>query len=202
MSVRGRPVVPLVVVEAAARVAGAIYSVQGGTGSGREARVRGLLREGRCGGAGLRIGRRVEIEDEGAIRLGDSVTIYSGTALLASHPGFITIGSFSHVDRNSTIYGHGGVTIGRKCAIAAGTIIYSQTNQYGGSPKQPVVDQPVLRMPVLIGDDVWIGAGAIILPGVKIGTSAVVAAGAVVRDAVSEGTIVGGVPARVIGERE
>jgi galactoside O-acetyltransferase len=53
--------------------------------------------------------------------------------------------------------------------------------------------------PVAIDDDVWIGAGAIVLPGVRIGRGAIVGAGAVVTGNVEPFTIVGGVPARPIG---
>ena len=59
----------------------------------------------------------------------------------------------------------------------------------------------VVSSPVEIGDFVFIGPRAIILPGVKIGRGAVVAAGAVVTKDVSEYMVVGGVPAEVIGER-
>lgn len=56
--------------------------------------------------------------------------------------------------------------------------------------------------PIVIGDDVWIGARSIILKGVHIGKGAVIAAGAVVSRDVPEYAIVGGVPARVIKYRE
>ena len=55
--------------------------------------------------------------------------------------------------------------------------------------------------PIVIGDDVWIGARAIILPGVHIGRGAIVSAGAVVTDDVPEYAIVAGNPARVIKQR-
>jgi acetyltransferase-like isoleucine patch superfamily enzyme len=55
---------------------------------------------------------------------------------------------------------------------------------------------------VLIGDDVWIGAGAVLLPGARVGNGAVIAAGAVVNATVPEYEIWGGVPARRIGERK
>jgi acetyltransferase-like isoleucine patch superfamily enzyme len=55
--------------------------------------------------------------------------------------------------------------------------------------------------PVVIEDDVWIGRNAIILPGIKLGKGAIVGAGAVVTKNVPEYKIVGGVPARIIGER-
>lgn len=54
--------------------------------------------------------------------------------------------------------------------------------------------------PIVVEDDVWIGSGAILLPGVRIGAGAVVAAGAVVRGDVAPGTVAGGVPARLLKE--
>ena len=54
--------------------------------------------------------------------------------------------------------------------------------------------------PIVIDDDVWIGAGAIVLPGVTIGRGAIVAAGAVVTSTVAPFLVVGGVPAKEIGK--
>ena len=74
-------------------------------------------------------------------------------------------------------------------------------SNHGMAAEELIVRQPWSRGDVSIGDDVWIGAGAVILPGVWIGRGAVVAAGAVVRQDVEEYAIVAGVPARVIGSR-
>lgn len=66
----------------------------------------------------------------------------------------------------------------------------------------PTKEQDYLDAPIVIHDDVWIGAGAIILAGVDVGKGAIIAAGAVVNKDVPEYAIVGGVPAKVLKYRE
>jgi galactoside O-acetyltransferase len=68
-------------------------------------------------------------------------------------------------------------------------------------PGTRIAEQGSRAAAVSIGDDVWVGAGAVILPGVAIGYGSVVGAGAVVREDVPEGTVVAGEPARVIRHR-
>jgi acetyltransferase-like isoleucine patch superfamily enzyme len=96
-------------------------------------------------------------------------------------------------------------------AVAAPITIGSQVNvgplaaiigaNHGTGPGAPMQSQPQISRPVTIADDVWIGAGAIILPGVTVGPGAVIAAGAVVSHDVPARTVVGGVPAKVVAER-
>ena len=62
--------------------------------------------------------------------------------------------------------------------------------------------QGIVSSPVLVEDDVWIGHGAIILKGVSIGTGAIISAGSVVTKTVPAYSIVGGVPAQIIGRRD
>jgi acetyltransferase-like isoleucine patch superfamily enzyme len=68
-------------------------------------------------------------------------------------------------------------------------------------PGRPVKDQPVTSRGIRIGADVWIGANAGVTDGVSVGDHAVVAMGAVVTRDVPEWALVGGVPARIIGDR-
>ncbi len=120
------------------------------------------------------------------VRLRMPLTIY--------HPEQLTLGSRIDIGEYTHIRASGGVTIGDRVLIAAGAVITSREHPTGLPRFAVVADAPVV-----IEDDVWIGAGAIVLPGVTIGRGAIVGAGAVVTAAVAPFTVVGGVPARVIG---
>jgi len=169
---------------------------------GRPARVRGAVLGTYFGSRYLRIGNSVTFVGQTNIRLGAGVVLYDGSVFDASGShGSLSIGEGSHVDRNCIFYAQGGITLGALCAVASNVVVYSQSNQFGLGPERPVVHQPRIHAPVEIGDDVWIGAGAIVLPGVSIGSHAVVGAGAVVTRDVDPYAIVGGVPARPIGSR-
>ncbi|WP_145274031.1 acyltransferase [Planctomycetes bacterium SV_7m_r] len=65
----------------------------------------------------------------------------------------------------------------------------------------PIAEQGCEQRPVVIGDDVWIGTGAVILPGVTIGSGAVIGAGAIVNQDIPANQIWAGVPARMIRHR-
>jgi len=196
---------PVLVVEAFLRspVLGAACRLAGRERSGVESRLRGMSFPDVRHGAGLRIGRGIEFIAPENICLGQDVTLFGNTVLNAFGPrGSIQIGDSTHIDHFGVLYGQGGLSIGRKCAIASRVTIYSQSNQYRESPETPIIEQPVKYDAVSIGDDVWIGAGATILPGARIGDHCVVAAGAVVRGGeLPPWSVVAGVPAKVVGDR-
>lgn len=180
----------------------AIARATGREPTGVEARLRGLLVRVAEQGPNLRVGRNVQLVAPEKIHLGRDVSLLGNAYVNATGPeGRVRIGDRTHIDQFCVLYGQGGLSIGRGCAIASGVIVYSQTNQIGAGAEVPVVDQPVVYAPVHIGDDVWIGARAVILPGVTVGDHAVIGAGAVVRQDVPAWAIVAGVPARVIRDR-
>nr|WP_314467204.1 acyltransferase [uncultured Novosphingobium sp.] len=109
--------------------------------------------------------------------------------------GQVRIGSRSFLNTNVRFGGKGGVTIGRFAQIAPNVSFETSSHELAfedGRSRAPVT------APVVVQDHVWIGTGAIILPGVTIGRGAVVAAGAVVVRDVPPKTLVGGVPARFL----
>ncbi len=112
------------------------------------------------------------------------------------NPAGISIGEDTIVGEKCTFDGRANLTIGNHVDIASEVMIYNSEHDINDPQFGAIV------APVTIDDYVFIGPRAIILPGVTIGKGAVVGAGAVVTKDVAPNTIVGGVPAKVIGERK
>jgi len=93
-----------------------------------------------------------------------------------------------------------GITIGAYTSIADFVAIRDVDHRFD-QVDIPIRKQGTVSTPVIIGEDVWVGHGAVILRGVHIGDAAIVAAGAVVTRDVPAGAIVGGIPAKIIGRR-
>lgn len=111
-------------------------------------------------------------------------------------PAGITLGRDSLIGYGCFLDGRDKLTIGSHVDIASEVHIYNSEHDLNSEDFHPIT------APVEIGDYVFIGPRAIILPGVKIGKGAVIGAGAVVTHDVPDFTIVGGVPAVKIGERK
>ena len=110
----------------------------------------------------------------------------------------IEIGRFVSINPLVHIWGTGGVFIGDRVMIASHTAITSATHNTEGTSMR--FGELILK-PVIIEDDVWIGAHTVIMPGVRIGKGAVVGAGSVVTKDVEENTVVIGVPAKFVRKR-
>ena len=136
----------------------------------------------------------------GRIRLGRSCIVHDGARILA-YGGEVTLGDRCSVNPYSILYGHGGLAIGNGVLIAAHVVIIPANHNIALDSN--IRSQGITALGIVIEDDVWIGAGARILDRVHIESGAVVAAGSVVTSGrVPANTIVGGVPAGVIGYRE
>ncbi|CAG2263020.1 acyltransferase [Burkholderia sola] len=126
------------------------------------------------------------------VKIGRDSSIAMGCFVTGYH---ISIGDNTVVNRYTYLDGRVPLTIGNNVNISHYTLIQTLTHD----PQNP--DFVCLCKPVVIEDHVWIGARAIISPGVRIGEGAVVGAGAVVTRDVEPYTIVAGNPARFIKER-
>lgn len=126
--------------------------------------------------------------------LGDYSVIES-FACINNAVGDVMIGNHTRIGLHNTIIGP--VEIGSHVNLAQGITVTALNHNFDDTQKR-IDEQGVSTIPVTIEDDVWIGANAVILPGVTIGNHCVVAAGAVVTKDVPPHSLVAGVPAKVI----
>ena len=109
--------------------------------------------------------------------------------------GDVIIGDYTRVGLHNTIIGP--VTIGNHVNLAQGITVTALNHNFSEADRR-IDEQGVSTGQVVIGDDVWIGANAVVLPNVSIGRHCVIAAGAVVTKDVPDGCVVAGVPAKII----
>lgn len=117
-----------------------------------------------------------------------------------TRPANISIGRDTHITNKVNLDGRGGLTIGNDVLVGFESIIITSTHNYA-NPNVLIRKQGFYTKPVVIGNDVWLGARVVVLPGVTIGDGAVVGSGAVVTKDVTSFSIVAGVPAKIIGKR-
>ena len=131
------------------------------------------------------IGARIEpgaiIRDR--VEIGDGAVVMMGAIINIG----AVIGDGSMIDMGAVLGGR--ATVGKHCHIGAGAVLAG-------------VIEPASATPVIVEDDVLIGANAVVIEGVRIGRGAVVAAGAVVISDVEPDTVVAGIPARVIKRKD
>ena len=154
-------------------------------------------------GEKCRISRQVIIrantDKQPGIDIANDVCVQENV-LINANRGFVSIGHGSWIGPCSVISGNGGVDIGKNVMIASHCAINTVSHNYCRTDI-PMRDQGLNCEPVLIGDDVWIGIGAIILQGIQIGRGSIIGAGAVVTRDIPPYSIAMGTPARVTGSR-
>jgi acetyltransferase-like isoleucine patch superfamily enzyme len=112
------------------------------------------------------------------------------------------IGDRTRVGDHVSLWGgerEGRILVGKDCLFGPGAFLTA--SDYSLDPGSPIKSQVTRERDIVIGDDVWIGAGTIITAGVEIGDGAVIGAGSVVRRSVPAGVIVAGNPARIGASR-
>ena len=132
---------------------------------------------------------QVVISDQSSIFIGENNHFRSHLQLRAVHGGKITIGNNTFINTNVAITSLESITIGDRVKIANNVVIVDHDHDYQNDMNE------YRCQAVVIGNDVWIGANAVILKGVHIGDHAVIAAGSVVNHDVPENTVAGGIPA-------
>jgi len=157
-----------------------------------------------------RIGKNVSISDKASIYgarnidIGDNVRI-DDYCVISAGEGGISIGNNVHIAVFCSLIGQSNITLKDFSGLSSRVSIYSSTDDYSGNAlTNPTVDSKftnVCNGEVVLGRHVIIGAGAIILPNVNISDYSAVAALSLVTKDVDESKIVGGVPAKVIKER-
>lgn len=103
----------------------------------------------------------------------------------------------AEINAGCFLVGRNKIIIGNNSTLAYRVTVLTTANPNGPYNKLAEIYKP-MTAPVIIEDNVWIGAGSIILPGVKIGSMSVVAAGSVVTKDVPAGVLVAGIPARIV----
>lgn len=119
----------------------------------------------------------------------------------------IDVGDDVLINQNCTFLDLGGITLGDRVLIAPDVKIYSVTHPLCAKERCRLDNDGTVRIkdikkPVRIGSDVWIGGGAVILPGVTIGNNVIVGAGSVVTKDIPDGVIVAGNPATIVKENK
>jgi acetyltransferase-like isoleucine patch superfamily enzyme len=141
----------------------------------------------------------------GGLTLGDSVSIGAFSQVIVStslaEPGqYIRLGHRVGIGEFAYLGGGGGLSIGDDCIIGQYFSCHPE-NHLHGQPDELIRLQGVVRQGISIGPNCWIGSKVTVLDGVVIGAGCVVAAGAVVTRSVPAGSVVAGVPARILSSR-
>ena len=128
---------------------------------------------------------------------GKNVKIYDNVHI--DKPKNLKIGNKTHINRGCVLHCGGFIDIGNYVGIGPNVIIYSQNHRYWNSNNKltDISANGYSFKKVVIGNNVWIGASSIILPGVKIGDNVIVAAGSVVVDDIESNVMVAGVPSSI-----
>jgi acetyltransferase-like isoleucine patch superfamily enzyme len=147
-------------------------------------------------------GRRLELKigHDGEIRFGRFVWIGDGCKL-RSHEGHVEIGEKTVIGQECTISAYQRVRIGAQCVIAD-RAMFIDFDHGVVEVERPIRLQGIYKRDVEVGSNVWIGYGACILRGVRVGDNSIVGTNAVVTKDVPANAVVAGIPARVIRMRE
>ncbi|NLF14960.1 MAG: acyltransferase [Anaerolineaceae bacterium] len=136
---------------------------------------------------------------QGRIELQDDVWLSRGSLIVAGESE-VVVGPVTYVGHRCLMYGHAGIRIGRDVLLANDVQLICGNHTFAHRDV-PIRAQPTEGKPIVVEDDVWLGASAIVLGGVTIGRGSVVGAGSVVTRSLPPYSIARGVPAQIVGVR-
>lgn len=153
-------------------------------------------------GDNVQFRRNVEIRAHGSsqIIIEDNVRIDRGVRLLSANKSVISIEKGVRIGLYTVFNGGDSITVGEKSLISG--FIYLQTSMHNYKGSEDVQSQGYSHAPIIIKKDTWIGTHAVIFPGVTIGERSVVGSNAVVNKSFEKGSIIGGIPAKIINARQ
>jgi acetyltransferase-like isoleucine patch superfamily enzyme len=143
---------------------------------------------------------QIQIGRRGTIRFGRFVWVGDGTKIRC-HEGEVVIGQKTVLGQECTISAFQHVRIGEQCVIAD-RAMFIDFDHGSVEVERPIRQQGIYKRDVDIGSNVWIGYGACVLRGVRVGDNAVIGTNSVVTRDVPANAVVGGVPARILRMRE
>lgn len=140
--------------------------------------------------------------DGGTVTLGDGVHLHRDTIIQTGQDGYVEIGAQTHIQPRCQLSAYkGSIVIKNRVEIAPNCSFYPYS--HGMAPDLPIQAQAMQsKGGITIEDDAWIGVGAIILDGVRIGKGVVIGAGAVVTKDIPDLAIAFGSPAQVVKRRD
>ena len=145
-------------------------------------------------------GLELKIEPRGEIRFGRFVWVGDGTKIRC-HEGTVEIGEKTVMGQECTISAYQRVRIGEQCVIAD-RAMFIDFDHGVVEVDRPIRQQGIYMRDVEVGSNVWVGYGACILRGVRVGDNSIVGTNSVVTRDVPANAVVAGIPARVIRMRE
>lgn len=161
-------------------------------------RGRVFLRRATTLGSLVRLWGKPRLVNDGTMTIGEKVRLGSKVApieLVAGPGAELVIGSRTFINFGSSIVAMQKIHIGADCQIGPHCIVMDNAFHRVEPERR---NEPAESNPIMIGDNVWLGARAIVLPGVTIGNGSVIGAGSVVTKDIPARTLAAGVPAKVI----
>lgn len=149
----------------------------------------------RCAGNGTIVGGKTSIINFSRVKIGKQCLIQDHVYMRAGSDGHIHMDDNCAVNSFAKLFGHGGINVGANSQLGPGVLITTTTHDFRKSMRTEFRQ-------VNIGEWAWIGANAVILPGITVGNYAVIGAGSIVTKDIPDYAIAVGNPARIIGENE